>query len=114
MMRKLNKIVWPGMLALVFSGAVLAHDSGGYAGYQNSGWSGSVTLWGSSVGQPAYAGNLSYAAGYGYAPGYVPWLEHRHGPQCRHGQGYYGYSRAYEKGYRKGLKHGHKHKGHRH
>jgi hypothetical protein len=113
-MRNFDKCAWPGLLALVFSGAVLAHDSGGYNDYQNSGWSGNVMIWGNPAGQTAYSGNLSYSVGYGYTPGYVPWLEHRHVPQCHHGQGYHGDSRGYENGYRKGRKHGRKHKGRRH
>ena len=107
-MNRIDRIAWPGLLALVISGSIFAHDPGGY-GYPDSGWAGNVTVWGNSMGQSTYAGNLSYGVRYGYAPGHVAWLEQRHGPQCHHGQRH-----AYEHGYHKSRKHKRKQKGHRH
>lgn len=111
-MRRIHKIAWSGMLALMVSGAAFAHGPGGYYDYPNSGLTGGVTVWGNSVGQSGYAGTLSYGVGYGYAPGYVPWMGHRHGPQCGHAPGYgypQGYQYGHEQGYGHGNKHGHKH-----
>ena len=120
-MRRIHKIAWSGMLALMVSGAAFAHDPGGYYGYPTSGLTGGVTVWGNSMGQSGYAGMLSYGVGYGYAPGYVPWMGHRHGPQCGHGPGYgypqgyhYGHERGYGHGNKHGRKHGRKHHGRHH
>ena len=95
-----------GLLFLLLCGPALAHD-----GYSDSGWSGSVTVWGDSHGRADWSGALNYGYGvaYGYAPGYIPWAaNHRHGPQCRHGAGH-GYGKAYREGYRHGRSHSRKH-----
>jgi len=101
------------MLALALSTSALAHDAGGYSTYPEGRWAGNVVVWGNSIGQADYAGTLSYGVGYGYSPGYVPWLDHRHGPQCHHGP-VHGYPQAYRHGKHKGRKHGRKHHGRHH
>jgi hypothetical protein len=103
------RFIWLGMLALMLSGAAVAHGTGPYPGYGYGGLSGSATVWVNSSGHPGWAGSLTYGVGHGYAPGYIPWIGPAHGPQCHHG-----HSRGYERGYRHGYKHGRKHGKRRH
>ena len=114
-MRKIYRIMSVGLLACALSATAFAHD---YSGYQGSGWTGSATVWGNSMGHSGYSGTVGYGGGYGYAPAYIPWAGGPHGPQCHHGPPGHaygrGYDRGYHKGYRKGRKHGRKHRGRHH
>ena len=96
-----------GVFLLLTCGPVLAHDRFAPVVYPDSGWSGSVTVWGDSTGYSGLSGAAAYSYGvaYGYAPGYIPWTAaHRHGPRCVHVAGH-AYAKAYQKGYRDGRRH---------
>jgi len=101
-----------GLLALVLSGPVLAHDRGHDSVYPGGNWSGNVTLWGGSQGQSGWSANLGFGAVHGYPAGYVPLvpspLAHRHLASCHHARpGHYAHYQG--KGYKHGRGHG---KGH--
>jgi hypothetical protein len=104
-MNMISKTLWVGILALALCETASAHDGYGSGGYRDSGWAGSVTVYGSSSGYSGYNGSLSYGAGYVYAP-VVAAPVYRHGPQCYHGKGH-GHPRHYKRGH--GRSHGNAH-----
>lgn len=95
-----------GVLALVFCGTAIAHDSGYYDAYSGAHWSGNVIVWSGGQGYGGWSGNLSYGTPPGYLPGYIAWAPHRHVQGCRHPSHFAGAGRAYPEAYRKGYRDG--------
>ncbi|MGD2128127.1 MAG: hypothetical protein PVJ33_00445 [Lysobacterales bacterium] len=105
-----------GVLALVFCGTAIAHDSGYYQPSAGGQLSGTVVVWSVGQGYSGWSGSLSYGLPPGYRPGYIAWAPHRHVQGCRHPGHFapprHGYERAYRKGYRDGHRNGRGHSHH--
>lgn len=93
-----------GVLALVFCGTAIAHDSGYHQPPATGQLSGTVVLWSGGQGYTGWSGSLSYGLPPGYQPGYIAWAPHRHLRACRHPSHFapprYGQERAYRNGHR--------------
>ncbi|MBT8048977.1 MAG: hypothetical protein HKN57_00720 [Xanthomonadales bacterium] len=107
-MKNFYRVFWIGLLALALCETALAHGWNGSVGYRDSGWTGSVAVYGNSSGYSGYSGALSYGSVYGYAP-VIAAPVHGHGPQCYHGSRY-GHPGRFHRGHGPGRSHGKVHK----
>ena len=95
-----------GILALVFCGTAIAHDSGYYSAPATTNGYGSIVIWSNGQGALGWSANLGLGVPLGYAQGYVAWAPHQHLAGCRHPSHFalppHANPRAYRKGYREG------------
>ena len=107
-MRRFNRILWPGLLALFLSSVVNAQGHGTYAGYPAPVVSGSATVWGNSMGDSGYSGTININNGYGYAAVPVLITANPYAPVYYPAPAYV-YPQPYYRGHSRGHRHGHKH-----
>lgn len=96
-----------GMLALLGSGAVLAHGDG-YVYRPVPGINGAVSLWTDAYGNLRYGANLAYGAPLAYVA--VPYRGRIHGSRSHH-HGRHAYERDYyrDQEHRRGARHKSRH-----
>lgn len=115
-MKKFNRILWPGLLALFLSGTAGAQVYVANPGYPASATSGSATVWGNSMGSYGVSGTINVSNGYGYGYAGVPVAMPVAVPVAAYtvAPAYYGVPvYAHPRPYYRGRGHGHRHKHHR-